>query len=169
MAGKRDGTANLKPFDQRTEEEQREIRSKGGKASGEARRKKRDAKSAARLILSLPTVDKVSKNLEKMGITDEAEHTNMVSIFATAYLKAMKGDIGAMRFIIEMAGMSPNFKMVEERHKAEMRMLREKTGDGPKKENNLLDAIVGGTKGELDTDDISEIQQETESDADVVE
>lgn len=169
MASKRDGTANLKPFDQRTEEEQRAIRSKGGKASGEARRKKRDAKSAARLILSLPTVDKVTKSLEKLGIEDETEYTNMVSIFAMAYIKAMKGDIGAMRFIVEMAGMSPEFKMVEERHKNEMRLLREKAGDGPKKENNLLAAIVDGTKGELNTDDIPEIQQETEPDTDVVE
>lgn len=169
MASKKDGTENLIPFDQRTEEEQRAIRVKGGKASGEARRKKRDAKSAARLILSLPTVDKVTKSLEKLGIDDEAEYTNMVSIFAMAYLKAMKGDIGAMRFIVDMAGMSPEFKMAEERHKNEMRLLREKAGDGPKKENNLLDAIVGGTKEELSTDDIPEIQQAAEFDSDVVE
>ena len=160
---------NLVSIGDRTTEEQREICSKGGKASGAARRKKRDAKSAARLILSLPTVDKVTKSLEKLGIDDEAEYTNMVSIFAMAYLKAMKGDIGAMRFIIEMAGMSPEFKMVEERHKNEMRLLHEKAGDGPKKENNLLDAIVGGTKGELSTDDIPEIQQTADFDADVVE
>jgi hypothetical protein len=65
--------------------------------------------------------------------------------------------------------MSPEFKMVEERHKNEMRLLRERAGDGPQKENNLLDAIVGGTKGELNTDDIPEIQQETEPDTDMVE
>ena len=152
-----------------TPEERREKASKAGKASGVARRKKRDAKSAARLILNLPTVDKVTKSLEKLGIDDEAEYTNMVSIFAMAYLKAMKGDIGAMRFIVEMAGMTPEFKMTEERHKNEMRLLREKAGDGPKKENNLLDAIVGGTKGEMSTDDIPEIQQAAEPDSDVVE
>lgn len=169
MANRHDGTDNLVPLNQRTKEEQKAITSKGGKASGVARRKKRDAKSAARLILNLPTVDKVTKTLEKLGVDDEAEYTNMVSIFAAAYLKAMKGDIGAMRFIVEMAGMSPEFKMVEERHKNEMRLLRERAGDGPTKENNLLDAIVGGTKEELNTDDIPEIQQETEPDTDVVE
>ena len=169
MASTKDTNKNLRPFGTLTEEEQRELSSKGGKRSVEVRRKKRDAKSAARLILSLPTVDKVTKSLERLGIDDEAEYTNMVSIFAMAYLKAMKGDIGAMRFIVEMAGMSPEFKMVEERHKNEMRLLREKAGDGPKKENNLLDAIVGGTKEELSTDDIPEIQQTAEPDADVVE
>jgi hypothetical protein len=65
-------------------------------------------------------VDKITKNLEKLGIDEEAEYTNMVSIFAMAYMKAMKGDIPAMRFIIEMAGRSPEFKLMEERHKKEM-------------------------------------------------
>lgn len=119
MANPNDTTKNLIPFDQRTKEEQRAIASKGGKASGEARRRKRDAKSAARLVLNLPTVDKVTKTLEKLGIQDEAEYTNMVSIFAMAYMKAMKGDIPAMRFIIEMAGMSPEFELMEARYKRE--------------------------------------------------
>lgn len=35
------GRKNLIPFSERTEEEQRDIRSKGGKASGKARRKKK--------------------------------------------------------------------------------------------------------------------------------
>ena len=120
MANKNSGSENLIPFNQLTEDEQRAIASKGGKASGEARRRKRDAKSAARLVLNLPTVDKVTKSLKALGIEDEAEYTNMVSVFAMAYMKAMKGDIPAMRFIIEMAGMSPEFKLMEERHKKEM-------------------------------------------------
>ena len=49
--GKRNGIDNLIPFNQRTEEQQKEIRSKGGKASGEARRKKRDMREVAKAIL----------------------------------------------------------------------------------------------------------------------
>lgn len=49
--GKYDGRANLIPFNKLSEEEQREIRSKGGKASGEARRKKRDMREVAKAIL----------------------------------------------------------------------------------------------------------------------
>ena len=40
---------------------------------------------------------------------------------------------------------------------------------GPVKENNLLDAIINSTKEDVDTDDLPELQQEAESDADVVE
>ena len=127
------GEENLVPLNQRTKDEQREIASKGGKASGEARRKKRDAKSAARLILNLPVQESLQKNLLTMGITDE-DHTNMVAIMARAFTKAMTGDIGAMQFLISMAGSSPQFKMEEERHKKFMQ-------DG-EKANSVVDDWV---------------------------
>lgn len=127
------GEENLVPLNQRTKDEQREIASKGGKASGEARRRKRDAKSAARLILNLPVQEALEKNLLTMGITDE-DHTNMVAIMARAFTKAMTGDIGAMQFLISMAGSSPQFKMEEERHKKFMQ-------DG-EKANSVVDDWV---------------------------
>lgn len=50
---------NLRPFDQRTEEEQREIRSKGGKRSGEVRREKADLRRVIQTWLeSQATTDK---------------------------------------------------------------------------------------------------------------
>lgn len=45
------GQENLIPFDQRTEKEQREIQSKGGIASGEARRRKRDMRELMKIML----------------------------------------------------------------------------------------------------------------------
>ena len=42
---------NLRPFDMLTESEQREIRVKGGKASGEARRKRADLRKVIQLWL----------------------------------------------------------------------------------------------------------------------
>lgn len=45
------GRENLIPFGDRTEEEQREIRVKGGKASGEARRRKRDMRELMKMML----------------------------------------------------------------------------------------------------------------------
>ena len=56
MARKQD--ENLKPFDQRTEKEQREIRQKGGRASGKARREKADLRKAAQAVLTGTYKDK---------------------------------------------------------------------------------------------------------------
>lgn len=114
------GQENLIPFTERTEDEQREIARKGGVASGEARRKKRDAKAAARLILNLPASESLEANLKKLGVKEE-DFTNMVAIMARAFTKAMSGDISAMSFLIDMAGASPRFKMAEEQHKKAMR------------------------------------------------
>lgn len=47
----RDGTKNLIPFSERTEKEQKEIRTKGGIASGEARRAKRDMRERMKMML----------------------------------------------------------------------------------------------------------------------
>lgn len=113
------GQENLIPMSERTEEEQRAIASKGGKASGAARRKKRNAKNAARLILNLPASEAIEKNLKSLGVKEE-DFTNMVAIMARAFTKAMSGDISAMSFLIDMAGASPRFQMEEERHKKYM-------------------------------------------------
>ena len=45
---------NLKPFHQRTENEQREIRSKGGIESGKSRRRKKALRTALKEAVSLP-------------------------------------------------------------------------------------------------------------------
>ena len=53
---------NLIPFGERTESEQRAIQSAGGKASGEARRKRKAMKEQAELLLSLPFQDIKTKD-----------------------------------------------------------------------------------------------------------
>lgn len=124
------GEENLIPMSERTEDEVRELASKGGKKSGEVRRRKRDAKNAARLILNLTAAEGVRKNLEQMGV-DEEDHTNMVAVMARAFQKAMTGDVGAMNFLMEMSAQSPRFKLEEERHKKEMQ--------DEQKSNNAVD------------------------------
>ena len=65
----RDGTKNLKPVTERTKEEARTISSKGGKASGFARRRKADLKKAFETLLVLDVTDsKIKKQLEEIGI-----------------------------------------------------------------------------------------------------
>jgi general stress protein YciG len=61
---------NLKPFNEMTEKEQREIARKGGKASGEARAKRKTLKEELLLLLAQGnTQEKISLSLiqEAMG------------------------------------------------------------------------------------------------------
>lgn len=122
---------NLKPV--RTTEEARERGRNGGIKSGEVRRKKRDAKSAARMILNLPVTDTTEQQLKRLGIEPD-DFTNLVAVMARALTKAMTGDVGAMGFLVEMAAISPRAKMEAERHKKAME-------DG-KPTDNLVDDWV---------------------------
>ena len=98
---------NLIPMNKRTKEEQREIASKGGKASGKARRKKRTMKEAARLILYAPVSAEEAEMLKRYGVADN-DCTNLMLIIAKAIQKAADGDIKAISFIRDIIGENPN-------------------------------------------------------------
>lgn len=95
---------NLIPFDERTEEEQREIRASGGRASGESRRRKKSLREAAELYLSLPVADKRAWNkLAREGVEPE-DVDNQMAIIAGLALKAMKGDSKAAKVLFDLVG-----------------------------------------------------------------
>ena len=93
---------NLIPFSERTENEQRKICSKGGKRSGEVRRKKRDMKSVMELLLNLsPTSRSDYEFLLNQGVDlnslDPDFVNNMLIVNAALLAKAKKGDVFAIR------------------------------------------------------------------------
>ena len=95
---------NLIPFNKRTEEEQREIRASGGRASGVTRRRNRALKEAADLYLSLPVSDRRKWNaLAKRGIDPEDIDNQMAMIVGLADAAA-EGDARAGRLIVDLLG-----------------------------------------------------------------
>lgn len=86
---------NLKPFNNRTESEQREIAQKGGIASGQSRRQKKTLSELAKMIAENPAPTAAKKKLTKMGISDEDANNN-ACIVAAVYDKAIKGNMQAV-------------------------------------------------------------------------
>ena len=87
---------NLIPFNDRTEKEQREIAKKGGVASGEARRMKRDLKRAFEALL------------EKEYNNGKGEKISGAELLAyKQFDKALKGDTKAFEIIRDTAGQKP--------------------------------------------------------------
>lgn len=109
-----EGEKNLIPFNERTEDEQREIAKKGGVASGKARRKKRTMKEAAQLILKAPANSKYKELLSECGIPEQ-DCTNLMAIMASAVMKAAEGDIKAAVFVRDTLGENPQYKINEKR------------------------------------------------------
>ena len=92
---------NLKPFTERTEKEQRKIAKMGGKASGEARRKKKDLRLALEALLEKEFEDKKGNKL-----------TGTEAITAKLFEKAMKGDVRAFETLRDTVGQKPVDKVV---------------------------------------------------------
>lgn len=88
------GLENLIPFDKLSEEEQRAIRSAGGKASGKARRKKRELKKILELILSQPSKDNPAID-------------NYTEMCIAQVVKANSGDTKAFTAIRDTIGQKP--------------------------------------------------------------
>ncbi|MTV96117.1 stress-induced protein, partial [Streptococcus pneumoniae] len=106
----RDGTKNLKPVTERTKDEARAISSKGGKASGIARRKKADLKKAFETLLSLDVTDsKIKKQLEEMGM---AGNNEALLAFAT-FQQAVKGNQKATENIIKLTNTKDKYDIQE--------------------------------------------------------
>lgn len=110
----RDGTKNLKPVTERTKDEARAISSKGGKASGVARRKKADLKKAFETLLSLDVTDsKIKKQLEEMGMTGNNE---ALLAFAT-FQQAVKGNQKATENIIKLTNTKDKYDIQEQKER----------------------------------------------------
>lgn len=86
---------NLKPFDELTEREQREIRSKGGKASVKSRRKRKEFKEALKTALTV--VMDNDKTVQEIGIEALMD-------------KFMKGDPKVFELIRDTIGEKPTDK-----------------------------------------------------------
>ena len=95
---------NLKPFGERTEEEQREIHRKGGIASGKARAEKRDLRKALEMLLEQTFTDK--KGNTKTGTQAVTER-----LFA----EVMKGNVKAFEVLRDTVGQKvPDRVMIAE-------------------------------------------------------
>ena len=97
------GEKNLIPFDERTEDEQRQIAAAGGRASGAARRRKRALKEAADLYLSLPPDRRKWNALARKGV-DPEDIDNQMLMIAGLHAAAAEGDARAGRLIVDILG-----------------------------------------------------------------
>ncbi|HIS50060.1 MAG TPA: stress-induced protein [Candidatus Gallacutalibacter pullistercoris] len=132
---------NLVPFDERTESEQREIASAGGKASGKARRRKKNLKQKMQLLLSLPAADNDQAELSAMGVDPEDMDNEMVLVKAL-FLAAAEGDTKAFDRIQDVLGKSvAREELALKRQEAKRRAASGEDTQAMKKAVELLGGI----------------------------
>lgn len=95
---------NLIPFNELTEEEARELSRKGGKASVQARRKKKAMREQMETLLSLPLKDdRIKRKFEALGI-DTDDMDNQMALVVATYQQALKGNTNAINIVREIIG-----------------------------------------------------------------
>ena len=152
----------------RTGEEQAKIAQKGGKASGEARRRKKAMRQAAAELLNMniaggqsEVTNAIKQRLRAFGY-DPEDATFQDAMLVGVMMRALKGDVQATAFLRDTAGENPQLGMRREElklKKEELKLKRDALMGGEKDdrdENNLLDAINGVE--EVDTSDLPEVK-----------
>ena len=138
---------NLIPFSERTESELREMTSKGGKKSGEARRKKKSMKQVMNMLLQMPanTFDDYQLFADMgidMNVFSETEINNLLVVNAALLAQAKTGNVKAIRELRSIIddGSHEKAKLKLEREKFEY--MKKMQGGGDSEALAKLDEVL---------------------------
>ena len=97
---------NLIPFDRLTESQQREIASKGGRASAEAKKRKKTYAELAEIIGTQKVSDENGKKLKRLGVTN-GDQTNDALAVARIFLGMQNGNPKMTELWLKLRGEMP--------------------------------------------------------------
>ena len=148
----RNGTKNLKPVTERTKEEAREISRKGGKASGEARRRKKTMKESFETLFAMQTSDKFLTAFRKQGIDVPDNLTNEQALVTSMTAKAIAGDARMASLILDVLGEKQNDVL----KRKELELREKQMMDTRNEALEHLDEILRGLHEQAQNDEETE-------------
>lgn len=92
---------NLRPFNERTESERRELARKGGIASGKKRRQAKAMAEVAEMVATAKVPNKSIKDMLKQCGIPAKEQNIQTAVVMSMAMKAIKGDARAARLYAE--------------------------------------------------------------------
>ena len=148
---------NLRPV--QSEKEAREKGRKGGIASGAARRRKRDMRQAAKLLLDAdvsPSQKSMRMLMKSLGI-DEQDMTYSMAILSAVLLQAGNGNVKAAAFLRDTAGYNPTQQLQEKQFAYQKKRDKEETGGGS---GSLADEIEKAYNRRMNREGIDDDEQD---------
>ena len=136
---------NLIPFNERSESEVRELNAKGGKASGAARRRKKDIKQKMKALLELPAAANDREQLEALGIDPDDMDNEMVLVMSM-FLSAAQGDTKAFDRVIQILGKDIAHEELALK-KRELKLKEKASSEGDSAALSKLDEVLGKIEG----------------------
>lgn len=102
---------NLIPNSERSPSEVRENGRKGGIASGKVRRKKRDMREAAKVLLDTEVKNpRLRRKMKDNGLDDD-DLTNQMAVLLSMFMSAVNGNVRAAEFLRDTAGYGPKSQL----------------------------------------------------------
>lgn len=95
-----DGHENLIPMNQRSKDEARQLGQKGGIASGEARREKKQINEIVRAVLEQQLTDVADYDYGAVPIDKATVLDVLIAVHAN---KGLKGDTGSAKLVLDAA------------------------------------------------------------------
>lgn len=126
-----------------THDEAVENGRRGGIKSGEARKRKKNARETARYLINLAATGKLAENLEKYGVEEE-EQTHLAAMLTRIMINVIQnGDIRSFEEIMRYAGYDPEQQRKERESAARIRAM-EKSGIpvGPENESSVQNDVM---------------------------
>lgn len=139
---------NLIPIQNRTTSEAREISAKGGKKSGEARRRKKDMKAKMKLLLSLQPTASQSELLKAIGIPEEDADNEMLLLVAMFQAVTEDRDTKAFDKVMDVLG-----KTVQ---REELTLKKRQAAKQDKPNNGTTEQLIAGMQEQGAEDDLHE-------------
>ena len=156
---------NLIPFNKRTVSEQRKIQSAGGKASGEARKRKADFRRTLNMLLTAEIDSEEWKPvLEALGV----ECTLESALLMAQIKEAMKGNTKAAYFVAKYAGQSGRTDADLEEQKIRTdrakRARDQEVGDSDSQDDNIQNFLNAMRPTQEDLDELFSDQEKEDED-----
>lgn len=136
---------NLIRSEDLTPSERREIAQKGGKASGEARRRKKDMKQKMKALLELPAAANDREQLEALGVSPDDMDNEMVLVMSM-FLSAAQGDTKAFDRVIQILGKDIAHEELALK-KRELKLKEKASAEGDSAALSKLDEVLGKIEG----------------------
>ncbi len=128
-----------KGFDYRSTGELREISSRGGKASGEIRRRKANFRKTLNTLLTTEIDTDITSVLEALGVDSTLESAMLMSMIKAA----LEGDVKAAYFVAQYAGQSdkPEEDIKNREADTELKQARKQAVTGENETEEALDKL----------------------------
>ena len=136
---------NLIQNSNRSPNELRENAQKGGKASGETRRRKRDMKQKMKALLELPAAVNDKEQLQALGVDPDDMDNEMVLVMAM-FLGAAGGDVKAFDRVMQLLGKDIGHEELALR-KRELRLKEKAASESDNAALAKLDEVLGKIEG----------------------